>query len=30
VDGTEVALRRETAEFISIHSVCLAVRKAAQ
>ena len=27
VDGTEVALRRETAQFISVHSVFLAVRK---
>jgi ferrous iron transport protein A len=30
IDGTEVALRRETAKFINVHSVCLAVRKAAQ
>jgi ferrous iron transport protein A len=30
IDGTEVALRKETAKFISVHSVCLAVRKAGQ
>jgi ferrous iron transport protein A len=30
VDGTEVALRRETAKFINIHSVCLAAREAAR
>jgi ferrous iron transport protein A len=30
IDGTEVALRKETAKFINVHSVCLAVRKAAQ
>jgi ferrous iron transport protein A len=28
VDGAEVALRKETARFISVHSVCLAVREA--
>jgi Fe2+ transport system protein FeoA len=27
VDGAEVALRKETAKFISIHSVCVAVRE---
>jgi ferrous iron transport protein A len=30
VDGAEVALRKETAQFISVHSVCVAVRKAEQ
>lgn len=30
VDGTEVALRKETAKFINVHSICLAVRKAAE
>jgi ferrous iron transport protein A len=30
VDGAEVALRKETARYISVHSVCLAVRKAAR
>jgi ferrous iron transport protein A len=30
VDGAEVALRRETAQFITVHSVCVAVRKAAR
>jgi ferrous iron transport protein A len=30
VDGAEVALRRETARFISVHSVCLAAGKAAR
>ena len=30
VDGTEVALRKETAQFISIHSVFIADRKAAR
>ena len=30
IDGTEVALRKETAKFISVHSVCLAVRGAAR
>ena len=30
VDGAEVALRKETAQFISVHSVCVAVRKAAR
>jgi Fe2+ transport system protein FeoA len=30
VDGTEVALRKETAKDISVHSICLAVRKAAE
>jgi ferrous iron transport protein A len=30
VDGAEVALRRETAQFISVHSVCVPVRKAAR
>ena len=30
VDGTEVALRRETAQLISIHSVFAAVLKAAR
>jgi ferrous iron transport protein A len=29
VDGVEVALRKETAKSISVHSVCVAVRKAA-
>ena len=29
VDGAEVALRKETAQFISVHSVFVAVRKAA-
>jgi ferrous iron transport protein A len=28
VDGAEVALRKETAQFISVHSVYAAVRKA--
>jgi ferrous iron transport protein A len=28
VDGTEVALRKETAQFISVHSVCMPERKA--
>jgi Fe2+ transport system protein FeoA len=30
VNGAEIALRKETAQFISIHSVCLAERKGAQ
>jgi ferrous iron transport protein A len=30
VDGTEVALRKETAQFISIHSVFIADRKVAR
>jgi ferrous iron transport protein A len=30
VDGTEIALRRETARFISVHSVCTAVKRAAR
>jgi ferrous iron transport protein A len=30
VNGAEIALRKETALFISIHSVCLAERKSAQ
>jgi Fe2+ transport system protein FeoA len=30
VDGAEVALRKETAQFISVHSVYVAVRKAGQ
>jgi ferrous iron transport protein A len=30
VDGTEVALRKETAQFISVHSVCMPERKAAK
>jgi ferrous iron transport protein A len=30
VDGAEVALRKETAQYISIHSVFAAVRKAAR
>jgi Fe2+ transport system protein FeoA len=29
VNGAEIALRKETARFISIHSVCLAERKTA-
>jgi ferrous iron transport protein A len=29
VNGAEIALRKETAQFIAIHSVCLAERKAA-
>jgi ferrous iron transport protein A len=28
IDGTEVALRRETARFISVHTVCMPERKA--
>ena len=28
VEGTEVALRRETAQFIQVHSVCMPERKA--
>jgi ferrous iron transport protein A len=28
IDGTEVALRKETAQFISVHSVCMPERKA--
>ena len=30
VDGTEVALRRETAQFISVHTVFVAVREGAR
>jgi ferrous iron transport protein A len=30
VDGAEVALRRETAQYISVHSVCMPARKAAR
>jgi ferrous iron transport protein A len=30
VDGAEVALRKETAKHISVHSVCVAVQKAAR
>ena len=30
VDGAEVALRKETAQFISVHSVCMPERKAAR
>jgi Fe2+ transport system protein FeoA len=30
VDGAEVALRKETAQYISVHSVCKAERKAAR
>jgi Fe2+ transport system protein FeoA len=30
VDGAEVALRKETAKFISVHSVFVAVRKDAR
>ena len=30
VDGAEVALRKETAQYISIHTVFVAVRKAAR
>jgi ferrous iron transport protein A len=30
VDGTEVALRKETAQFIAVHSVCMPERKAAK
>jgi Fe2+ transport system protein FeoA len=30
VDGAEVALRKETAQYISIHSIFAAARKAAQ
>ncbi len=30
VEGTEVALRRETAQFIAVHSVCMPERKAAR
>ena len=30
VNGAEIALRKETARFISIHSVCLAERKVSQ
>ena len=26
VDGAEIALRRETAQFISVHSICIAER----
>ena len=29
-DGAEVALRKETAQYISVHSVCKAERKAAR
>jgi ferrous iron transport protein A len=28
VDGAEIALRRETAKFISVHSICTADREA--
>jgi ferrous iron transport protein A len=28
VDGAEVALRRETAQYIAVHSVCMPERKA--
>ena len=30
VDGAEVALRRETAQFIAVHSVCMPERKGAR
>jgi Fe2+ transport system protein FeoA len=30
VEGTEVALRKETAQFIAVHSVCMPERKAAR
>jgi ferrous iron transport protein A len=30
VNGAEIALRKETAQFIAIHSVCLAERKGTQ
>jgi Fe2+ transport system protein FeoA len=30
VNGAEIALRKETAEHISVHSVCLAERKGSQ
>ncbi len=30
VNGAEIALRKETAEMISVHSVCIAERKGAQ
>ncbi len=30
VDGAEIALRKETAKFISIHSICAPERKAAR
>jgi ferrous iron transport protein A len=30
IDGTEVALRKETAQFISVHTVCMPERKAAR
>jgi ferrous iron transport protein A len=30
VDGAEVALRKETAQFISVHSICMPERKAAR
>jgi ferrous iron transport protein A len=30
VEGTEVALRKETAQHISVHSVCMPERKAAK
>ena len=30
VNGAEIALRKETARFISVHSVCLAERKGAR
>ena len=30
VDGAEVALRKETARFISVHSVCMPERKGAR
>jgi len=28
IDGTEVALRKETAQFISVHTVCMPEREA--
>jgi ferrous iron transport protein A len=30
IDGTEVALRQETAQYISVHSVCMPERKASR